>query len=84
MSRYTHAQKQQILSEVKESGNISLIGRKNNIPTSTIHTWLKKDADHQVTSKDSDVRIKELKKELSDKDLELKILRDLLKKTYQV
>ena len=38
MRKYTKEQKQQILSEVTESGSISLIARKNSIPTSTIHT----------------------------------------------
>lgn len=86
MGKYTEDQKQQVLTEVKETGSISLVARKNDIPVSTIHTWLKKinKDSANVSSFASVAKIKQLKKDLSDKELENQILRDLLKKTYQV
>lgn len=39
---YTDEQKEQILQEVKEVGNVSLVGRKHGISTSTIFTWISK------------------------------------------
>jgi transposase len=84
MRKYTEAQKQQVLSEVRNTGSISIVARKNNIPTSTIHTWLHKKDNTEIDSITDTNNLKQLKKELSDKDLEIQILRDLLKKTYQV
>ena len=56
---YSEEFKNQILNEVKEVGNISLVGRKYG----------------EVTQEND-----KLKKILGEKDLEIAILRDLLKK----
>ena len=39
---YSEEFKKQILQEVKEVGNVSLVGRKHGISTSTIFTWISK------------------------------------------
>lgn len=39
---YTEEFKEQILQEVKEVGNVSLVGRKHGIATSIIFTWISK------------------------------------------
>ncbi len=85
MIKYTEEQKYQILQEVKTIGNIKLVARRNNVPDSTIHTWLKKLKQSSfVLDLESAKEIKKLKQQLLDKELENKILKDLLKKTYQV
>ncbi|WLF70556.1 transposase [Clostridium septicum] len=95
---YTDEQKEQILQEVKEVGNVSLVGRKHGISTSTIFTWISKSKNRNqiktkpgrktlVEGKSNEEEINEvtqendkLKKILGEKDLEISILKDLLKK----
>ena len=88
MRTYTDAQKEQVLTEVKETGNVCLVARKNNIPVSTIHTWIRSKSKSKSKTKITNIEdastIKKLKQDLLDKELENKILKDLLKKTYQV
>ena len=95
---YTEEFKEQILQEVKEVGNVSLVGRKHGIATSTIFTWISKSKNKDkmgikpgrkalVEGKNNENEINEitqendkLKKILGEKDLEIAILKDLLKK----
>lgn len=80
--KYSQEVKDEILKEVKEVGNVKLVARKHGIPPSTINTWI-----YSLRNKpqiDKDKETKALKKKLADAELENKILRDLLKKTYQV
>ena len=95
---YSEEFKNQILQEVKEVGNVSLVGRKHGIYTSTIFTWISKSKNKDkikvkpgrkalIEGKNKENEINEvtqendkLKKILGEKDLEIAILRDLLKK----
>ena len=95
---YSEEFKEQILQEVKEVGNVSLVGRKHWISTSTIFTWISKSENKDkigvkpgrkalVEGKNNKNEINEitqendkLKKILGEKDLEIAILKDLLKK----
>ena len=95
---YSEEFKNQILQEVKEVGNVSLVGRKHGISTSTIFTWISKSMIKDkiivkpgrkalIEGMNNENEINEvtqendkLKKILGEKDLEIAILRDLLKK----
>ena len=80
--KYTNEEKQQIMEEAKNVGNILAVAKKNGIPAATLHTWLKP---KNIKSKDlNNVELKELKSKLASADLENKILKELLKKTYLV
>lgn len=97
---YTKELKEEILREVKEVGNVSLVSRRHGISKSTIFTWIKssnnrdeikvkpgrkalvegeKELEDELTevTKEND----QLKKLLGEKDLEIAILRDLIKKS---
>ncbi|SKA83801.1 Transposase and inactivated derivatives [Caloramator quimbayensis] len=88
--------KQQILKEVEETGNISLVARNHGIAPTTISGWMKnKRAAGTRGPKSSDFNspnyMKEVEKEndklkkiLGEKDLEIAILKDLLKKTNRL
>jgi transposase-like protein len=97
---YTDEFKEQVLREVDETGNMTLVARNNNVPSTTVYTWIKK---RKIIGKISSSRgpksnnfnsnnyNKEigkendtLKKLLGEKDLEIAILKDLLKKTNQL
>lgn len=79
--QYTPEFKAQIIKEAKEVGNIALVARKHNISNKNIYNWVK--SAKLKTTNPSLSENKKLKKELSEAKLELLILKDLLKKTYQ-
>ena len=83
-TKYTKQEKQQILEEVKNTKNIVLVAKKHNIPATTIHTWLHKIRHSSTINNDFSIENKQLKKTLADKDLEISVLKELLKKTCQV
>lgn len=91
-NRYSAEYKQQIVKEVMETGNATLVARKHDLVAGTVTRWVResKQSNNPIVSskynnnKDSNSLSKEndqLKKLLGEKDLEIAILRDLLKKT---
>jgi len=73
--------KEQILAEVKEVGNISLVAKKHNISSKTIYNWTSASKNAAQISQSKEVRA--LNKKLKDAELENLVLKELLKKTYQ-
>lgn len=72
--------KDQILKEIKEVGNISLVCKKHEIQRTTVMNWL-----HKVKNKNkiSEQKLtKELNRKIKDQELEIAVLTSLLKKTY--
>lgn len=73
---------EQALADLESTGDVSSVAQKYNIPVHAIYRFRRDKLKAPELSKDK--KIKELSKELADKDLENQILRELLKKTYQV
>lgn len=82
--QYTEAQKQQIIKEATETGNVSLVAEKHGIPKSTVATWVSRKQPHNIEKHKEKLELKDLKKKLADAELKNKVLSELLKKTYQV
>ena len=85
--QYSPDFKEKIINEVKEVKSISVVSRKHTIPTSTIATWIKKSNQSveykaETSKKNLKSENRNLKKKLADAELELMILKDLLKKSY--
>ena len=80
--QYSTEFKVQIIKEVKQINNVSFVARKHNICSKNIYNWIRSDSLKNNTSNAQDN--KKIKKELEEAKLELLILKDLLKKTYQV
>jgi transposase-like protein len=90
---YTQEMKGQIIKEVEETGSLNVVARRHEVAPSTVSTWMKRSKGTNSKSKDIsstevNKHVKEiesendqLKKILGEKDLEIAILRDLLKKT---
>jgi transposase-like protein len=88
--------KQQIIKEVEETSNIALVARNHGIAPTTINGWLKnKDIIGKSGPKSGEFNssnyVKQVEKEndqlkkiLGEKDLEIAILKDLLKKTSRL
>lgn len=80
MKQYSSEFKEQIIKEIKEVGNISLVCRKHSLKPSTVHGWI-----YGVKNKDKIAEQKlnkELQRKLKDLELENAVLKSLLKKTY--
>ena len=97
---YSEDFKEQVLREVEDTGNVALVARNNNIPSTTINTWIKRRKGSSMSScsrgpktssfnssnynKEIEKENDTLKKILGEKDLEIAILKDLLKKTNRL
>lgn len=82
---YSDQEKQKIINEAKESGNISATAKKYSIADSSIHGWLKKRSNSNAKPiKNLHQEIRSLKLQLADARLENSVLKDLVKKTVQV
>jgi len=90
-TRYSIEFKNQIIKEVEETGNATLVARKHDLVAGTVTRWVREakktnkpptsnkyidEKDNKTLSKEND----QLKKLLGEKDLEIAILRDLIKK----
>ncbi len=78
--RYSNEFKEQIVKEISDVGNVSLVCRKHNLKSSTVHGWLdlKKNKAQYAEKKQS----KEYQKKIKDLELQVDVLTSLLKKTY--
>ena len=94
---YSDEFKEQMLKEVAETGNVTLVARNHGIPSTTINTWIKKKSNNISArgpqssnfnsgnySKEVEKENEKLKKLLGEKDLEIAILKDLFKKTNRL
>lgn len=92
--------KEQVLKDVDETGNATLVARNHGIPSTTINTWIirRKKSINDISTrgpkssnfnsnnynKEIEKENNQLKKLLGEKDLEIAILKDLLKKTNRL
>lgn len=99
-SAYYDEFNEQLLKEVEETGNATLVARNHRMPSTTICTWIKSrnKASSAISSrgpkpsnfnsnnynKEIEKENDQLKKLLGEKDLEIAILKDLLKKTNRL
>lgn len=79
--KYSKEQRLSIMQEVKETGNRSAVGRKNEISEATIRGWENRiNNTESKASKELEKENKLLKQIIADKELELAILKDVIKK----
>ncbi len=90
--RYAEEFKRQIVKEVEETGNASLVARRHDLVPGTVTCWVRESKkqnglipnhnySNKINAKSLEEENGQLKKLLGEKDLEIAILRDLLKKT---
>lgn len=78
--KHSQELKGQVIKEIKEVGNISLVCKKHGLKQSTVHGWL-----HGIKNKDKILEAKQVKnyqKKIKDLELQVEVLTSLLKKTY--
>ena len=90
--RYPEEFKRQIIKEVEETGNATLVARRQTKVPGTVTRWVRESKkenglilsynySNNINAKSLEEENEQLKKLLGEKDLEIAILRDLLKKT---
>jgi transposase-like protein len=94
--KYSQDFKEQVKKEAMETGNCSLVARRHELSSSLVARWVRelKNGKNHNTENKVEVSFKEITKEnqdlsqenehlkkiLGDKDLEIEILKDLIKK----
>ena len=77
---YNKEFKEKLVKEYEETNSLSEVSRRHGVAINTLRHWvLKKKHNGPVITEKK--RIQKLTKELAKKDLEIEILKDLLKKT---
>jgi transposase-like protein len=80
--KYSAELKEQVLKDLDEVGDIDAVCNKHNVPKHAVYRFRRARLESPSINKDR--MIKALNRDLKEKDLENRILRELLKKTYQV
>jgi transposase-like protein len=76
--------KKRALDEYLAGAKASDVAQRHQIPVNLLYNWK---SNHQVRTlgqQDSSAKVRHLERQLRYKDEEISVLRDLLKKTYQV
>lgn len=81
-SKFSAELKTLILKEIEEVGSITVVANKHGISPKTVHNWVK--ASRSGDGMKNYKEIKSLHQQIKDKDLEIRVLKELLKKTVQV
>ncbi len=80
MKHYSIEIKEQILKEIEEVGNITLVCKKHGIKRTTVMNWIHKTKNKSKISEQKIAR--ELNRKIKDQELEIAVLKSLLKKTF--
>lgn len=81
-SKYSPELRAQVIKDFELTGDAKLVAAKHAIPEHAVYRIRREQLATPEVSKDK--KIRELTQDLQKKDLENRILRELLKKTYQV
>ena len=80
-SDFTKDQREKIAQEAIESGNKKAVATKYGIKPTLVYSWVKAFKNKSLAAKNKTAR--DYERELEEAHLEIKILRELLKKTTQ-
>lgn len=80
LNRVAPELKDQILREVREVGVVTTVAKKHGVSDKTIYNWIRASRGQEQYDQFKELRL--LKKQLKDLDLENRVLKSLLKKTY--
>ena len=78
--KFTNELKEQVIKECIEVGNITLVSNKHGLNPKTVNTWVNSSKNSEQVADTK--KIKQLERTIKDRDLEIEVLRALLKKTY--
>ena len=75
---YSKELKEKVVQEALETGKIGAVADKYEIKRTTVYGWIKSNKNKEKNQTRKTIR--QLEKELADKDLENRVLKELLKK----
>jgi transposase-like protein len=78
--KFSSEVKDQVLKDVRETGEVATVARQYGISPYTIQNWIRMEKGRGQMDQLNELRA--LKKQLKDLDLENRVLKSLLKKTY--
>jgi transposase-like protein len=78
---YTQEFKNQLIKEAQDTGSVTAVANAHHISMSTLATWVGK-VKHRHDDEDRQT-LHGLRKKLADAELEILVLKELLKKTNQ-
>jgi len=81
-TKYSNELKQKVVDEFAATGDAESVAKNYGITTKSIYNW--KSQLKAKPAKDSDRELKELRKKLALSEEENKILKEIVKKTFQV
>lgn len=79
---YSKELREQVLKEVRDTGNMALVARNHGIAYATVVSWV--GSERRAPAKKRKQELKVLESRLRDAELENRILKELLKKTNQL
>jgi transposase-like protein len=82
VKNYSKEQREQVVKEVKDTGNMALVARNHGIKYQTVVSWM--GSERRAPAKKKKQEIKVLEGRLKNAELENRILKELLKKTNQL
>jgi transposase-like protein len=82
VKKYSKELREQVLKEVKDTGNMALVARNHGITYQTVVSWV--GSERKAPAKKRKQEVKNLEARLRDAELENRILKELLKKTNQL
>ena len=82
LKSYSAELKEQVVKECIETNNYGAVSSKHEIPITTIYGWIKSHKNKEKKASKKSAKRSEI--ELKDLQLENEILKELLKKSYQV
>lgn len=80
-SNHSSDYRNKVAQEAIESGNMKATASKYSLPATTVYSWVQVLKNKNLTQNKK--TISQFQKEIDEKDLEIKILKELLKKTTQ-
>lgn len=72
--------KDKCVGEYNDTGSLSEVARKNAVPVTTLRQWVTKKLPKKANKVDK-AEFEKLQKEVAKKNIEIEILKELLKKT---
>lgn len=82
VSNHSKELREKIAREAIETGNFKAVAERYSVKLSLLYAWAKSYRNREISAKNKSIR--DYEKELREKDLEIKILQELLKKTTNV
>lgn len=81
---YSQDFKDKLVKEYLEVGSLTEVSARHGLAVNTLRSWVLKQDQNFINKQKEKKSLRDMEKELEKKDIEIRILKELLKKTNQV